>query len=162
MHLSTQKCWLYRSNRNTVDYVSVLCLPWHPCSVKMKSTTIERQMWSCWLSNIFILYTKMYHTLDSNSKKWGIISKHKWSFEITFTNSNYALSFHYCIVQQASSTAKATLTARLMSGLTCNMLRVSTGKALSTSTKSCCFLTFCSDLLFLFSSPNSFTWQFTV
>lgn len=36
-------------------------------------------------------------------------STKKWSFEITSTNSNFALSFHYCIVQQAASTAKATL-----------------------------------------------------
>lgn len=68
--------------------------------------------------SFFILYTKMYHTLDSNLKKWGVISQQKWSFEITFTNSNFALSFQYCIVQQASSTAKATLTPWLMSGKT--------------------------------------------
>lgn len=48
-----------------------------------------------------------------------------WSFEITFTNSNFALlSFHYCIVQQASSTAKATLTAQLMSGNSCTFFSV--------------------------------------
>lgn len=47
-------------------------------------------------------------------------STKKRSFEKTITNSNFALlSFHYCIVQQASSTAKATLTARLMSGNSC-------------------------------------------
>lgn len=67
-------------------------------------------------------------------------STKKRSFEKTITNSNFALlSFHYCIVQQASSTAKATLTARLMSVNSCTFfLYVSTGKA--SNTYLCCRL----------------------
>lgn len=95
-------------------------------------------------------------------------TKKKRSFEKTIRNSNFALlSFHYCIVQQASSTAKATLTARLMSVNSCTFfLYVSTGKA--SNTYLCCrlpntqgwslsFWVVCS--LSFFSNSSSFTPQ---
>lgn len=42
--------------------------------------------------------------------------RHQFSTKMVLWNNLHKLSFHYCIVQQASSTAKATPTARLMSG----------------------------------------------
>lgn len=97
----------------------MLCIAWHPSTVNMISTTIGRntQRWSCWLSKF------IFHIIHKNVAyirfKLKDMRRHFLTKMVLWNNLHkFALSFHYCIVQQASSTAKATLTARLMSGKT--------------------------------------------
>lgn len=95
------------------EHVSMLCLLWHPHRPPTRPLRTYRGHVTGFQKPFFILFTKVYHTLDSIFKKWGVNTQQKWSFETTVTPS-----VHYCIVQQASGTAKATLTARFMSGKT--------------------------------------------
>lgn len=101
----------------TLDYMSMLCLPWHPSTVKISTTTGRNT------AAILLVFKNhlSYHTKNVSDIRLQLEEmrlQQKWSFKITFTNSNFALCLHSCIVQQASSTAQATLTAWWMSGKT--------------------------------------------
>lgn len=109
----THKHRLYRSNKNTVDYISLLCTqdsPSPPTSGRSTHTGGHR-----WLSKNIPSHTTPHHTLDSNWKKPGIPSQQKWSFAIT---SAICILFPLLHSSAGSSAAKATLTAWLTSGNT--------------------------------------------
>lgn len=91
----------------TLDYMSMLCLPSHPSAVKI-STTAGRNT-----AAILLVFKNhfSYHTKKCRLQLKEMRHQQKWSFKRTFTNSNFALCLHSCIVQQASSSAQATLTA---------------------------------------------------